>query len=82
MQAIVTRILSPTDSRGTRVEAKAEGGRVTRPYDPARTCVENHAAAACALADRMDWPAELVGDNPTGRGDLMAWVCVEDSPRA
>jgi len=81
MQAIVTRTLSPTDSRGTRVEAKANGGRVTRPYDHARTGAENHAAAARALADHMEWPGELAGAL-YGPDFRTVWVPIDTSLRA
>jgi len=81
MQAIVTRTLSPTDSRGTRVEAKANGGRVTRPYDHSVNETRNHAAAARALADRMDWSGELAGAL-YGPDFRTVWVPLDTSLRA
>ena len=54
-QAIVTKYHGPTNTRGSRISAKAEAGRISVSYDHALNASENHRAAAQALADKMGW---------------------------
>lgn len=63
MQAIQTKYLGPTDSRGSRIKATAGGGEsITIPYPyEAREGVDAHAIAARALADKLHWTGTLVG---------------------
>ena len=56
MQAIRTRYLGPTDTRGSRIQAKCSGGTVTVSYDAALDSEGNHAAACRKLAGKMGWP--------------------------
>lgn len=55
MQAIRTRYHGPTNVRGSRFSAQCEAGRIYVPYDHSLSLSENHAAAARALADKLDW---------------------------
>lgn len=55
LQAITTRYLGPTNTRGARVKATCEAGTHTVPYDPALSAFENHAAAARALVAILGW---------------------------
>lgn len=62
MKAIQTRYLGPTNHRGSRITAWAEGGhRVTIPYPHELSGEAVHRAAAEALCVKLDWPTELVG---------------------
>lgn len=56
MKAIQTRYLGPTNSRGSRIKAWAEGGNsVTIPY-PYELSGENvHRKAAEALCAKLGW---------------------------
>lgn len=54
-QAIVTRWLSPTNTRPSRVKASALAGSVIISWDHALSAEGNHAAAAKALADKFGW---------------------------
>lgn len=66
-QAIITKTLGPTDTRGLRVKASCYGGNLTLPYNHAFSAFENHQAAAFALICKMGWAGEWVsGTLPTG----------------
>ena len=54
-QAITTKYHGPTDTRGSRISARAEPGRIYVPYDHALDIAENHAAAAHAYAQKYGW---------------------------
>ena len=60
-QAIETRYLGPTNTKGGRVKATAWAGSVTVPYDHALNADENHRAAAMALAAKCAERAEQYG---------------------
>ena len=49
-QAIVTKYIGPTTSRGSRVKAAAYAGSITVPWDHALSPEGNHTEAAKALA--------------------------------
>lgn len=55
MQAIITKYIGPTNSRGSRIKASASAGSVTIGYDDALGVEDNHHAAALALAIKMGW---------------------------
>jgi hypothetical protein len=67
MKAIVTKYLGPTDRRGSRIKAEAEGGnRVTLSYDHASD--NPHRDAAVALCLKLNWHGTLAeGGLPDGR---------------
>ena len=56
-QAIITRFHGPTNSRGSRISATAEAGRVYVECDDALSIAQNHAAAARKLAFKFGWLA-------------------------
>lgn len=60
-QAIETKFHGPTNSRGSRVSAKASAGRVTLSWNHALNSEDNHRAAARALAEKFKWKGEWVG---------------------
>lgn len=55
MQAILTKYLGATDTKGSRVKAICAAGSVTRAWDSALSVEDNHRAAACALVHELDW---------------------------
>ena len=60
--AISTKFLGPTNSRGSRVVAFTDTHlRLTVDWDHTLDIDENHARAAKALADKMEWAGEWVG---------------------
>lgn len=60
-QAITTKFINPTDTKGSRVKAKAFAGSLTLPWDHALNPDGNHAAAAQALATKMKWNGLWIG---------------------
>jgi hypothetical protein len=60
-QAIITKFLGPTNTKGARVKAYASGARIsiTIPWDHAESGEKNHAFAARLLALRLDWTGTL-----------------------
>ena len=62
MKAIQARYLGPTNMRGSRITAWAEGGsRVTIPYPHELSDEAVYRLAAETLCVKMDWPTDLVG---------------------
>jgi hypothetical protein len=82
LQAITTKYLAPTNSRGARVKATAAAGSITIPWDHALDPCANHYAAALALTDRMEWKdgefhrPHAFGCLPDGNGYVLAFVTV------
>ncbi len=73
LQAITTKYLNASNTRGARIKATAQAGSVTIPWDHAVTVNQNHCAAARALAARLDWSGEYVG----GATDGLTYVFVQ-----
>ena len=74
LQAITTKYLSPTNTRGTRVKATAAAGSVTVSWDHALNDRQNHTAAAHALARKLEWEGLYVGG---GLPDCSGYVFVQ-----
>ena len=74
MKAIVTKYHGPTNSRGARISATAEGGnRVVVHYDYGAR--EPHDEAALALCDKLGWKGALAeGGMPDGRGNVYVFI--------
>jgi hypothetical protein len=68
-QAIETRYVGPTNTRGSRVIATnaAKSVRHIHHWDYALSVTANHYAAAEALRAKLDWPAIVAGGS-TARG--------------
>ena len=74
MQAITTKYAGPTNTRGSRIIAKAAAGRVSVGYDHALNLEDNHAAAAQALAEKLGWVGGNYGEIVSGcdhKGDYV-----------
>ena len=76
MQAITTKYAGPTNTRGTRIIAKAAAGRVSVGYDHALNLEDNHAAAAQALAAKLGWTGPNYGTLVSGCADKGDYVHV------
>jgi hypothetical protein len=62
MKAITTKYLGPTNYRGARVVAKAEGGlRLAVAWDDTLGVDDNHTIAARMLAEKMEWCGQWCG---------------------
>jgi len=75
MQAIRTRYYGPTNTRGSRIVASCEAGRVSMGYNHALNIEGNHAAAARLLLAKFGW-------NGVYHGGVYDhdhyWVCHSD----
>jgi hypothetical protein len=74
MKAITTKYIGPTNYKGARIKATAEGGlQVTVPYDYAGSTESRHHEAAVALCNKMKWSGceRLIGGG-TEKG--YVWV--------
>ena len=72
MNAIWTKYLPATNTRGARVQARAEGvASLTISYWADDNA---HVAAALALARREGWTGTLIeGGRPDGKGDVFVF---------
>lgn len=74
-QAILTKMLPPTNRRGARIKALAQSGSIVIAYDHAKSARDNHKAAAKALATKLDcsgfWVAGML---PNGTSDVFVLV--------
>ena len=68
MQAITTKYLGPTHTKGARIKAtSANGESVTVSRNSALRIEDSHKEAAGELCVRLDWHGELVeGSTPDG----------------
>lgn len=60
-QAILTKYLGPTNTRGARVKAYAQAGSVTIPWSDELDVDANHLKAATCLAFKFGWKGTLIG---------------------
>jgi hypothetical protein len=75
-QAIETRYLGPTNTKGGRIKATAAAGSITIGYDYALNTDGAHKAAADALIAKMGWTGTFAqGGN--AKGDGYVFVNVE-----
>lgn len=59
-QAIQTRWIPPTNKKGARVSAQADGGRVVVSWDHSLNVDGNHIHAATTLANKLGWPTDIM----------------------
>lgn len=70
-QAIVTKYIGPTNTRGSRVKATAAAGTITLPWADNLNSEENHSAAARALANKFGWGGAWHGGGlPNNSGNV------------
>lgn len=74
-QAIITKYVSPTNTKGSRIKATAAVGSVTVSYDYALNAEQNHLAAAKALATKYEWRGVWTGG---GMPDSSGYCFVVD----
>lgn len=55
MQAITTKYIGPTNTRGSRVKARCEAGSITVHWDHALDVEDNHTVAAKTLRTKLGW---------------------------
>ena len=58
MQAIRTKYLGPTDTRGSRIRASCDAGSITIPYPHELSGQAVHRAAVDALLIKLDWASD------------------------
>jgi hypothetical protein len=54
-QAIVTKYIGPTNTKGSRIKASCEAGSITIQYPSQLSEVDAHKEAFVALAKKLDW---------------------------
>ncbi len=67
MQAITTKYLPATDTKGSRIKATCDAGSIIIPYPHELSGCDVHAAAAMALCRELGWTDE--------KGWKGKWVC-------
>jgi hypothetical protein len=60
-QAITTKYIGPTNTKGSRVKASCQAGSLTLEWNDAYNSDVNHSNAARALANRLGWTGEWFG---------------------
>ena len=74
MQAIITKYIPCTNTRGSRIQAKCEAKTIYFSYDHSLSVENNHIAAAKELIKKLNWGGEWVnGGTATG----YVFVCTE-----
>lgn len=72
MQAITTKFIGPTNTRGTRIKARCTAGSVTVSWDWKLDSRENHVVAAQALLEKLEWSGvEIIGSGETHTQDFV-----------
>lgn len=78
MQAITTKFIGPTNTRGSRVKATCQAKSRTTHWNHAENTDENHTRAARLLAEELGWSGRWVGGGlPDGKGNAYVnaeWV--------
>ncbi|WP_338821712.1 hypothetical protein [Bradyrhizobium septentrionale] len=80
-QAILTKYLSATNTKGSRIKASAAAGNITLHLDHALSSEANHAKAAEALAEQFGWAGSWqMGSMPSDSGFCFVCGCAGDEP--
>lgn len=74
MQAIITKYHGPTNTKGERITARADAGRVCIPYPYELSGEDVHKAAAEKLRERLGWHGTLAGGSIPGGGYAFVLV--------
>jgi hypothetical protein len=80
MQAIQTRYLGPTNTRGARIKAWAAAGSITISYPYELSGQACHRSAAEELVKKLDWIHSNYGDLLGGQLESGDYVFVFNSP--
>ncbi len=83
MQAIQTRYIGPTNTRGSRIKAYSEAfpRGVTVPFDYSLSTEARHDAAARAFIVSKGWHGAWVrGGSPDGRGYVYVFLSRDNTP--
>lgn len=77
MQPIITRYYGPTNTKPSRIVARAGGESVTMSPSDSRTMFHQdvHAAAAQAVAKKLGWKGEWVGSQ---LDRYWVWIPTDD----
>jgi hypothetical protein len=67
-QAIQTKYLGPTNSKGDRILASSKAQSITKSWDHALTVDANHIEAAMSLAKKLKWTGEWCGGGTEASG--------------
>jgi hypothetical protein len=62
MQAIITKYLGATDTKGSRIKATCDAGSISIPYPHELSGEEVHVKAAMALVRKLGWDKDAYGD--------------------
>jgi hypothetical protein len=78
MQAITTKFLSATNTRGSRIKATCDAGSVTISYPYELDYPDTHRKAAQALVDKLGWNTDsygnlIVGGLPNNAGCVFVF---------
>ena len=76
MKAIRTRYIGASNVKGSRIQAKCEARTIYLSYDHALNGDENHAVAARALRDKMEWKGAMIGGT---YGRDMYWIFTDSA---
>lgn len=80
-QAIVTKYIGPSNTKGSRIKATAAPGSITLHLDHSLNSEQNHAAAALALATKYKWRGTWYGGGmPNYSGYVFVSTDVGDGP--
>jgi hypothetical protein len=79
MQAITTKYISATNTKGSRIKATCEAGSITISYPHELSGQDVHAAAAMALVRELGW--DDYGKSWIAGGTKDGYVFVYDEPR-
>ena len=66
MQAIVTKYHGPGNTRGSCITARCAAGSIRFGYDHGLDLIDNHRAAAAALAVKLGWTGPAYGSLVAG----------------
>lgn len=80
MQAIIVKYHGPTDTKGARMSARCDAGRVTVPWDHALSIGDNKRAACLALLRKLGWWESTYHGGVLPDGS-WAFVCDDAWPR-
>ena len=72
MQAIITKYISATNFKGSRIQAKCEAKTIYVEYTHELNTEQNHIEAAKMLATKLGWSGEWVNG---GTANGFVFVC-------